>query len=248
MNFGTVRQEAFGWWGINTGRVFHTHPSGIEYDSYTHSFECDWQIMARDMMGDPEYHVSHFCSLADSASSITDMLVNPYLDKLDFSQDVDQEILFRWYTRFLFTASEVIDDLRQIARDAGYVSGRRVNHHFDPNLDKLMGFINTVCKHRAGREDEALHKHNHHLPKLFEDSGDNVTESYDAPLCMGAIFTGSQKADCVVMPSLQAVIDIVTNCYRQVYTWFEGDESKFQSFCESNGCVLPSEPELVSGA
>ena len=120
MKFKSVRKSSLKMWLQGTGRTFKTT------DNIANSFECNWQ--------DPAFqkgyeHVSIFCSIGEFASHITDHLRDYRFDKYEFdSSDQVNELLFRYYSKFLLIISEVLTDLQDLWILSNYkISSRRCN-------------------------------------------------------------------------------------------------------------------------
>jgi hypothetical protein len=160
--FGQVREPAFELWQQGTKRdCFPINDVVLE------SYECKWQDRAVFELGYD--HISIFCSLADWASNVSDILRNNLYDCFDLLDDEDRQALFRYYTRLLLVISELLSDFEQMV-----VAARRMNNlgaarnllsNTPGEVHAVFGFINSVCKHKA----KGIHRCNHHLPLWFDD-------------------------------------------------------------------------------
>jgi len=197
------------------------------------SFECKWQDRATLELG--YEHISIFCSLGEWASNISDILNDASRDRCDFLNDEHRQALFRYYTRFFLVVSEMLSDFEEIvqktqslqskkARD--FLSGKRGEVH------SLVGFVNTVCKHKV----KSLHRCNHHLPIWFEDCSES--HSFTRPISIGNL--DFDQADGILVPKLSCFIDVILHCYARLDDLFEKETDRFRIICnEYNGVSYP---------
>jgi len=235
--FGSVREYIL-WrvWVGETNRELWTLQSekyrGLIYDTYSNSYECKWQANASELRSDLEWHVPHFCSLGDWARNITDILTDNRYDHLNFTDEEDQEFLFRYYTRLLLISSEILADFEQILIDVQVANSnqqatrrRSLSHNVD--IHQLMQYVNTVCKHK---NSSRLHYHNHHLKYWFEDSGDECR--FEMPISVSrSSYDLASSPDGITVPSLESIVCAVTDSYQTVDRLFLENPEKFNEFC-----------------
>jgi hypothetical protein len=112
MKFATVRKDGLSKWLSDTGRTFKTT------DNIAGAFECDWQNPAIE---NGFNHISIFCSIGEFAAHVTDHLRDYRYDKYEFNKSLDvDEVLFRYYSKFLLIVSEVLTDLQDLWILANY--------------------------------------------------------------------------------------------------------------------------------
>lgn len=221
IRFKEVREQALGYWITQTGRSIKAH-NEVLVDSFDFGYECNWQSKARELKDDDRWHVSYFCSLGDWASNISDLLLDSRFDSLQLSDpnSEDAKILFRFYTRILLVVSEMLVDFIDIANTLGLK-----NKLFKDS--SYSRFINSVCKHKAGKQSHYLHICNHHLPIHFEDS--NLTSTFASPLQI-SIGKRNIEPDGIIIPKLNEIIDLVVSRYKTVNQQLMADEGLFDKF------------------
>ncbi len=192
MNFGMLRKTALERWKrfadpCGHGNLVGLQESGPEallaWQFFSYPVSCQWQILASQSgFG----HVSIFCSVWEWAANLTDILLDCRFDVYPVGQpwvDSDHnsnygypsfietcpEILARHYFRTLILAAEILEDLTILRKAMADDPGAKKNARSDLSqgalqVDTLMRYVNTICKHK-GR----LHECNHHLPKKFLD-------------------------------------------------------------------------------
>jgi hypothetical protein len=240
--FGSIRKTTLTFWLEKTERelkILGTPVSRIVIDDYSGGlFECQWQHQARTITNDTHWHVSHFCSLGDWASNITDMLTDARYDDLPFDFGAYGQILFRYYTRFLLVVSELIDDFAGLLTlMEGETSKKDRRQDLSNILDgnKLSGFINSVCKHKAAPNQETkFHYCNHHLPIFFEDSGEICTFNN----AITKIKFDISEPDGVVMPRLSDLVVLVMGGYQLINEVIQHESEPFEKFILKYGKSL----------
>jgi hypothetical protein len=221
--FGSIRQSVVNRWAANTKRV----GCGVE-ECYADSMECSWQQHAVDDLG--YCHISLFCSLADWACNMTDVLTDERYDHLDLADTEHAQVFSRFYTRVLLVASELLADLEKIAMQSPTIKDLQGARRFlSPSgsetwIHELHGFINQVCKHKYGN----IHQCNHHLPICFEDAKSSIV--FSNPIKVGAVDT--KGADSIQFPSLISVCDAICNAYSTVDMLFKNDSDTFKRICD----------------
>ncbi|MCL4876243.1 MAG: hypothetical protein KJ064_06280 [Anaerolineae bacterium] len=229
---GKIRKEALHHWLESTNRKVVFYPdaklppyeitldtiilpdmlkSGIVTDIFYESPECKYQTAD----GVEDFHVSYFCSIGDWASNITDMLLDDRYDNLDYDSEEDLACtIFRYYTRMLLLVSEMVEDFTDLLCHLDIHRGirkkdkkiyRRMFGNITPDL---MGYINTVCKHKY----ENVHACNHHLSLYFEDS--NQPTNFKNPIKLGLSSGHTSQPDGIIVPKLGDILAIVINGYR----------------------------------
>lgn len=235
MKLRKARIEAKNYWLAGTGRTLVNH-RGVITDEFEGSLECKWQQMARGVKNE-SWHVCVFCSVGNSASAITDVLLDKRYDNLSFAKEEDCEIIFRYYQRLFRTVLEVLDDLEQIAArnkdGVGFVGKNKARTALSGKFKPFAEFANTVCKHQIGYKSYALHKHNHHIPKLFAEY--HKGSEYSQLLCLDCRPSETQTAEAVLMPSLVYVLSIVMESYYELTDLMQADHDAFKRFCEAYG-------------
>jgi hypothetical protein len=142
-------------------------------------------------------HSNFICSFIAWLDNITDLLTDERFDSKRFDSDKDSHVLFRYYTRVLLVASEILEDYTalKMAITAGKKK-KEARKSLDTDPDWLLGFINTVCKHKAGKDN--LHSCNNHLDIKFKDFDDSLNLEYP-----------SNTNPRIVVPSLEFLIQMI---------------------------------------
>lgn len=182
-------------------------------DDYSKSVLCKWQNQCRE----DNKHCSFLCSLGDWLDNISDVLHDDRFDSLSVEADEDfqnQDVLFRYYTRFLLLISEVIEDfvvLNQKLRDFDPkrkdMSARDLEFGVlkERELKDISEYINSVCKHKTEREN--VHVHNHHLVFRFEDFDD---EASDNQIRLGLLNVKPiTRETTILIPKLNYFVDVL---------------------------------------
>jgi hypothetical protein len=222
--FGKSRRLAFEKWQLGTSR----QGQGID-ERYHNSYECRWQRHAQENLG--YTHISFFCSLADWAGNITDLLSDKRYDNCDFENSEHCLILARYYTRILMVIAEHLADLQKIAEVMRQMNISQARKLISPSneenwVDNLQGFVNNVCKHKA--EENRIHYCNHHLPLHFADMS-NVCR-YENPTSLSNVKPENPKA--IQYPKLGLLIDRVLTAYEQVDSIVIKDEAACRRICD----------------
>ena len=166
---------------------------------------CEWQ----------NRHVSHvgvYCNALSHMDSVADLLAHgAWCDELTvpltFVDDHDADRLFRFYSLVMLMLSECLTDLRNIAQAVD----RRAR--LEPQAHELMGYINSVWKHRNTDqgEQQSFHGHHHHGPYLFADGGQDVSAL--APdgryVALGHVPSRGTGPAPLVVPSLTSAVRAV---------------------------------------
>lgn len=246
-HFSKIRRDALRYWKSRSKRVFKTT------DNFSNSVECEWQRRGWRI---GYAHISIFCSIGQFASHITDLLRDYRYDKYDFDADEDvNEIIFRFYSRVLLIASEILTDFQDLyiladnkisAKQLGGL--RRTDLKDKQNkarlalsgntktIQLLLDYINKVCKHKISN----IHLCNNHIKYLFIDY--HTVENYKKRIEVGniknftaydpATFKRHVKPDYIVLPSLHNTIDIIINGYVVLDKLFEKYDDKFRFICD----------------
>jgi len=216
--FGPIRQAAVARWESGSQRTCTSIA-----ECYDESYECRWQHRATD--DGPFSHISIFCSLADWSCNISDTLTDPRYDNLDLTDIDDQEVLARFFTRFLMVVAETFSDLEAIMN---YCTGRRDARDLLSSsnrwVDRFHCFANRVCKHKFNN----LHVCNHHIPLCFDDLADPC--AFTTPICIAHL--DIQNADALQFPSLIVVIDAVNFGYQTINQFFDDHPDAFDRLCQ----------------
>lgn len=227
-HFGPIRERAYQVWLATTFR----NCEGIN-DDITGSYECKWQDRAR---ANNYEHISIFCSLGEWANNVTDLLKDTFRDAYSFTDFDQSQALFRYYTRMLLVTSEMLVDFVDILDLVmpGHPKARRKLLSDNPfGVDDLLGYVNTVCKHKAGR----IHYCNHHLPIWFEDCA--IPSPYDQPLRVKNL--DYRSPDSVLVPRLGDILMTVIGGYNRLHELFEADEEKFKVVCDKYASPNPED-------
>ncbi len=221
--FQTIRQNAVSQWTATTKR----QGCGLD-ECYADSIECAWQTRAMDDLG--YCHISLFCSLADWACNMTDVLMDHRFDAMDFVDANHSQALSRFYTRVLLVASEVFADLEKIAVEAGHCKDIASARAFLSSntapawIDDLHQFINRVCKHKF----KNIHQCNHHLPICFEDEISRT--GHANPIRVGSV--DIEGGDAIQFPRLASICDAICGAYAKIDELFQADEVAFKKICD----------------
>jgi len=224
IKFGKIRKKAFKTWKEYTGR------SGKGYnENIAGTYECDWQNKA-----DKKYsmHISVFCSLGEWASNISDILKDKSLDNLDLLNINHRQALYRYYTRLLLVESEMLTDFQNIFQvSVPGLTGNKVRQLLstdseEKEINNLIGFINTVCKHKTAN----IHSCNHHLNIWFEDTGRD--SRYKDQIKIGYLNFDKTKRPVVVVPQLEYFINILIQCYHALDSLYNDNDLAFEEICD----------------
>ena len=235
INFGIVRNKALNLWLTGTRRKLTPHRN-LRYDDFSfNDYECKWQQRSWSIHGD-EWHVSHFCSLGEWASNITDTLDDVRFDMFTFQDEKDKSFLYRHYTRYMLIVLEMINDfvdmLKLAELNLGNKTQRKSSLSSITDVNELTNLINSLCKHKADtRDGNHIHFHNHHLPIWFEDLGQ--PHSFQSPLSR---FQAIQAhPDGILIPSIVDLTQIIIDAYKTLETHFMNDAAKFNVFASKYG-------------
>lgn len=236
VQFISVRQDALTLWLTQTRRMAYWIGDTILTDDFGNgNFECKWQLDAANIKGE-NWHVPYFCSLGDWAGNITDMLTDFRYDALSFGieEDYDQ-LLFRFYTRFMLVVSELVTDFSDLLAETKLLldDETQIRKALSKtlNVHELFEYINSVCKHKVRQRGKRahqtkLHSCNHHLPLFFEDSG--LQSVFNNPL--GVKNTKVTNPDGIVIPALRSLVQVVLDGYQELDKGFQNDRQKFIDF------------------
>jgi hypothetical protein len=161
--------------------------------------------------------------MGDWASNLTDTLLDNRYDILDYDNDEDViAIIFRYYTRLLLLVSEMVDDFTHLFEHLNHSNQTKkaLRKTLDTNTidtDKLMRYINQVCKHKY----ENVHACNHHLPVFFDDS--NLSHAFKNPI---SIEVYPSHPDGIIMPKLKDVLGVIIKGYRTLDSRFLEEDGK----------------------
>jgi len=98
--FQEIRVETFKYWLKELDR---TRVAGELSDNYSESYVCKWQ---KELTKQGQ-HCSFLCSIADWLDNFSDLLDDKRYD--DVGTDYS-EVLFRYYTKIMLIASEILED------------------------------------------------------------------------------------------------------------------------------------------
>jgi hypothetical protein len=222
--FGKSRRLAFEKWQTGTNR----QGCGLD-ERYDLSYECQWQKHAQENL---DYkHISLFCSLADWACNITDLLSDTRYDKYDFDNPAHRVILARYYTRTMMVIAEHLADLQQIVKALPEKQNSSPRERISPPCDKnwvedLHCFVNNVCKHKA--EKNHIHSCNHHLPLHFDDMS-NLCQ-FRNPINLSNV--KPEKPNAIQYPKLELLVEHVLIAYTQVNSIVMKNEADFRKICD----------------
>ena len=234
IRFKKVREGALEYWKVGSKRKRRKF-----YDDVLGTFECKWQNKVE------QYHVSIFCSLAEWANNITDILSEKSYDDLRFGNKKERVVLFRYYTRFLLVASEMLTDFQDI-----YVRGHSNYNQKNKNetekqfhkrlktesravlsentieIQELFSFINKVCKHKANR---GYHYNNHHNDYVFGDF-DKQQLGNELISLKSIEFKKDIK---ILVPELKHILSVIIQSYKKTDSIFAMRSKVFETICES---------------
>ncbi len=149
--FRNIRQLSLDYWLKETGRQRFNRN-----EIFSGAFECRWQFrfLTEPQVSDP--HISVFCSMGEWNSNIGDLLGDDHFDGLTFHSS-NADVLFRYYTKVLLIASEILTDFQDILtifRNGNIDSVKKwgeneksrneLNLHSIPDaMQNLIDYINT---------------------------------------------------------------------------------------------------------
>lgn len=200
--FEMIRNQVFEYWLKELNR---TRAVGELSDNYSESFVCKWQneLTAKGQ------HCSFLCSIADWLDNFSDLLDDQRYDELN---EENSEVLFRFYTKIMLIASEILEDfvylhgkIKDIKKKSSM--GKDLGQHGfrDGELEQLSNFINSVGKHKTEREN--YHVHNHHLKHEFEDFGSSVHKNQISISSLS--WSEVDDETTILMPPLQYFAEII---------------------------------------
>jgi len=214
--FGPVRRKALKRWLRESRRT----RLGRTDDDFSRGLECQWQ--ARCKSG----HVALFCGIGEWASHMTDILMDGAQDNLRFDREPAQRRLARHYARLMFVVAELLNDFEDSLSKAG-LKGNIRSKLGGSRVGDFHAFVNQVIKHKA----KALHHHDHHLPLTFTDGrGTTCARIVQLGTCD---FRGQSEFDCILMPSLDEVLDVALTAYQKFNDLLMKDDGAlFQAICK----------------
>jgi hypothetical protein len=225
--FKAIRRSALRQWLSATQR---SRSKGYN-DDFSSAYECRWQGRCEAS------HNALFCGIGEWACHITDILSDSSCDNLRFTNEEHKRRLVRQYARLIFVCVELLNDFQDALEKAGLKGNVRVK--LGDRVSDLQPFCNQVIKHKA----KGLHRHDHHLPILFADS---PTVECERVIRLGVKdLTGRLDFDCIQMPRLCEVVDIVLTAYANFDSCIE-DASVFAKLDEHYGDEL-SKSETIKG-
>lgn len=187
-------------------------------DIRNNALDCAWHELSPEGV-----HCNFFCGVGEWVSGVTDVLTDKSCDGLSFANEKHKPRLYRQYLRLMFVVNEVLEDLEHgldVCGKDGNQTSRR--NYLYPEADKFICFVNHVLKHKA----KAFHSKNNHLPILFEDAGEQADER------SMSILNRPGQPISILIPKLQALIDIVLTAYKKFDDFIceddvtQGDETK----------------------
>jgi len=247
-DFANIRRSTLKHWKTRSNRVFKTT------DNINNSFECSWQNKGWNLGYN---HISIFCSLGEFSSHISDLLRDYRYDRYNYDQSEEiNELLFRYYSRILLIASEVLTDLQDLyilsnekltTKQMNGLKGEILRTKQDNarialangtnKIKDLLDFINKICKHKTSN----FHLCNNHVKFLFEDFHSKINTKKKR-ISIGNIncFTSYNpstlkkymKPDYIVLPKLEYIIDLIINGYAVLDELFTKDQTKFDFICK----------------
>ena len=171
-------------------------------------------------------HISIFCSIWEWASNLTDTLLDHRFDdypigeldsdaKAQLGDEVTMfieyapEILSRHYFRTIVLAAEILEDLTILRNTMIDDSREKKNARNDLtngpiHVDKLIEFVNRICKHKS-----SFHACNHHLAKRLLDTIEDFDPKYYAEWKF-------LTEDCIEIPRYEDVIQTVIGAFRRI--------------------------------
>lgn len=193
--FRPVRRSALRQWLSATRR---SRVKGCN-DDFSTAYECRWQGRSETA------HNALFCGIGEWACHITDILSDTSCDNLRFTDEDHKRRLVRQYARLIFVCVELLNDFEDALKKAG-VNGN-LREKLGSKVNDLHPFCNQVIKHKA----KGLHRHDHHLPLSFAD---HPTVECERVIQLGVKdLNGHLSFDCIQMPGLGDLIDIVLKAY-----------------------------------
>jgi hypothetical protein len=239
--FKMTREAALRFWLDGTQRTRHE-----QSDSYV--IECKWQLRFAEPNPQDQRHYSIFCSMGDWNTNMTDLLEDARYDEYSFSHEDQRDTLFRYYTRILLIASEIITDFQDILTvfrnsDINSVRKRTENDKSRKELNlegpmdaiqDIFDYINNICKHKTRN----IHSCNHHIHYHFIDSHepppavDNISiENVTQVLRSVREGTIGILPQTIVVPSLDYILWLIIHGYDVLDQTFQSDPAKFGAFC-----------------
>lgn len=227
--FGDTRKVALEYWAKQTGRkIYDENNNYLLSDSFDGAYECDWQ---NNFNGG---HVNLFCSLGDWACNLTDILKDNRFDNFSFENEEQSLVLYRFYTRLMLVASELLTDfqdiyLHTITLKPGKQNNSTARTFYFPNetpdrITKVLNFINSTCKHKT----QHIHICNDHLPVHFEDSLKRKRKLNYLSLSD----TTTSNKNGILIPKLEYIIKTILICYRRLNAYFKQHKQQYQSLCQ----------------
>jgi hypothetical protein len=181
-------------------------------------------------------------------SNIGDLLADYRFDGLTFHPD-NADVLFRYYTRILLIASEILTDFQDVLtvfRNCNIDSVKKKGENdksrteLTPDnipgaIQKLFDYINTICKHKTRN----IHACNHHIIYYFEDSvfprpAEDFINIQNVASTMENMRTGiiNDPLTHIIVPKLQYILQILVHGYQTLDRTFKNDSARFSTFCK----------------
>jgi len=217
--FADCRQRALDQWKMNTNH-------GNEVDRHA-TYGCQWQGRCGSN------HISLFCGITDWAENVTESLNDDRFDIHDFGDGTtaSDRIISRFYDRLFIIAAELLSDLEHIVhlvdrtnpKDQTQQGIAREKISMTLPGDRyfvraFQDFTNNVAKHKA----TAGHRCDHHLPRVFEDSGvmHGIRNAVTLTNCgIGKTYDHNKAATqrgCIQYPKLSLVVNGVIDAYQKL--------------------------------
>lgn len=181
-------------------------------DNISKSLECKWQ---RKYVTKIQKHNSFYCSIGEWNNHITDLLSDKTYDKLNLEKSDNRKCLFRHYTRIMLVTSEILTDFQDFYKyllpEVKNISNKFNNDNSPFTFEKLLGYINTYCKHKLRNVPEQKNYHiiNHHIEYLYADIFEEDQEYY-----LTHFETEEEKPiKWLFVPRLNDIIKQIMYCY-----------------------------------
>lgn len=208
--FGEVRVKTLELW-IKAFQIEETA------DFYYYLDKNEW-CKLQEEFAEKKLHSNFICSFIDWLDNLTDLLTDERFDSKKFDSYEDSHVLFRYYTRVLLVASEILEDYTALHRSIIATKEKKdTRRDLNEDLHWLLGFINTVCKHKSGKYN--LHSCNNHLDIFFKDFDDRLDLEYP-----------SKANPKIVVPSLEFIIQMIVDINSSLLSRISSDEDLREEF------------------
>ena len=259
IRFHDIRLDILSDWEGITKRELNSKYGNLSNDDFSGGYECIWQDMYKDHVH-VFCSLAEWCNNITDILLDTRYDHLFLTDETHLEGTIEYEecrMLFRYYTRLFLVVSEIITDFEDIINDLlehtkkedkkksrrilsrsyvktkpiGLLSHNEETEEIYNAINLMMDYINTICKHKFGREDQIkLHRVNNHLPYVFQFNRDfdELHDYLNKFKCQNFYY--------ILFPSIYLVFDLISSCYMTLHELICNKENstRFTNFCIKN--------------